>query len=136
MIGKTFHYDLTILERQLDTFGHVNNAKYLEIFEEARWDMVTEGGFGIEDIKISGTGPVVLAVNVKFKKELKLREKIRVSTTTVSYNKKIAMIRQSITNESDEVCAEADFTMGFFDTIARRLISPSEKWKLALGIGN
>ncbi len=37
MIGEAHEYHLLILEKHLDTFGHVNNASYLEILEEARW---------------------------------------------------------------------------------------------------
>jgi acyl-CoA thioesterase FadM len=29
---------LLTTERNLDSCGHVNNAAYLQIFEEARWD--------------------------------------------------------------------------------------------------
>ena len=36
-----FIYHTQIKEKDLDTLGHVNNAKYLELFEEARWDFIT-----------------------------------------------------------------------------------------------
>ena len=136
MVGKTFYYDLDILERHLDTFGHVNNAKYLEIFEEARWDLVTHNGYGLEEVRSSGKGPIVLQVNLRFKKELRLREKVRVQTSVVSHNKKLSMFRQAMLNPAGEVCAEADFTMGFFDTVVRKLISPTPKWLAALGVAN
>src|SRR5579864_8644527 len=35
---------ITIGESQLDSFGHLNNARYLELFEQARWDVITERG--------------------------------------------------------------------------------------------
>ena len=38
MEWKVFTYPLLIKETYLDTFGHVNNATYLTLFEEARWD--------------------------------------------------------------------------------------------------
>ena len=42
-----FRYPLTILEKHLDSFGHVNNATYLHLYEEARWDFITKRGFGL-----------------------------------------------------------------------------------------
>lgn len=134
MVGKTFYYDVTILERHLDTFGHVNNAKYLEIFEEARWDFVTHNGYGLDQIRATNRGPVVLAVTLRFKKELCLREKVRVETTVVSANKKISLLRQRLLNADGDAAAEAEFTMGFFDTVARKLITPTPEWLKALGV--
>ncbi len=69
-------YSLLIRESHLDTFNHVNNAQYLTLFEEARWQVITERGFGLKEIQQSGTGPVVLEASLRFKREIKLREKI------------------------------------------------------------
>ncbi len=134
MQGKTHHYDVEILERHLDTFGHVNNAKYLEIFEEARWALITENGFGLDEIRRANQGPIILGVTVKFKKEMRLREKIRVTTTVARYEKKIGIIHQTMTNAAGELNAEADFTFGLFDTIARKLIAPTPQWLAAVGV--
>ena len=68
----TFDYPLLILERHLDTYGHVNNSTYLEIFEEARWDFIEKGGYGHRRIMELGQGPIVLEVNLKFMKAQKL----------------------------------------------------------------
>ena len=41
---KIFTYEMLIKEKHLDTFGHVNNATYFELLEEARWDFITNNG--------------------------------------------------------------------------------------------
>ena len=46
-IDNIFVYYLIIRESHLDTFGHLNNATYLQLFEEARWDYITNRGFGV-----------------------------------------------------------------------------------------
>lgn len=48
---QKFYYELTIKEHHLDTFGHVNNAVYLELFEEARWEFISENGYGLKKIQ-------------------------------------------------------------------------------------
>ena len=44
-MAKVFEKSIVISEAHLDSFGHLNNARYLELFEQARWDLITEGGF-------------------------------------------------------------------------------------------
>ena len=51
MIARTYHWKFKVRETHLDTFGHMNHAKYLEIFEQARWELINEGGYGLKKIK-------------------------------------------------------------------------------------
>ena len=129
-----FEYPLLIVERHLDTFGHVNNATYLEIFEEARWDFIEKNGYGHHQIMSIGEGPVVLEVTLKFLKEMRLREHVVVKSETVSYEGKIGKLRQWIEGPAGVMHAEAVFTMAFFDLKARKIILPSPAWRLAIGL--
>src|SRR6185312_17375102 len=97
-----FEYPLLIREHHLDTFGHVNNAVYLEIFEEARWEIIARNGFGMEHIRATGLGPVILDIHLTFKHELRLRSKVTVRTQMVSYEGKIAELKQWITDEKGQ----------------------------------
>src|ERR1035437_7043552 len=100
---KKHQYRTQIRERHLDSFGHVNNAQYLVLFEEARWEMVTSRGHGIKEVHESKIGTVVLACSVKFKRELSVREWITIETEFVSIEKKIAILRQRIIKEDRKV---------------------------------
>jgi acyl-CoA thioesterase FadM len=51
MLSPVHEYTVLIIERHLDTFGHVNNATYLDLFEAARWEWITSNGFGLERIR-------------------------------------------------------------------------------------
>ena len=129
---KKQQYRTQILERHLDSFGHVNNAQYLVLFEEARWDMVTSRGYGIKEVHQNQIGTVILACSVKFKRELSVREWITIETELVSIEKKIIHILQLIFKESGEVAAGAEFKIGCFDLKERKLIYPSEQWLHAI----
>lgn len=131
-----FDYALTIRENHLDTFGHVNNAVYLQIFEEARWELVTKHGYGMDKIRETGLGPTLLDVHVSFKKEIRLREKIVIKTQLDSYTGKIADVLQWIENSEGVRCAEATFKIGLFDTRARKLVLPTPEWLNALGVAS
>ena len=129
----TSEYTLLIKEAHLDTFGHVNNATYLQIYEEARWDLITKNGYGLKQVQEHKQGPVIMEVNLKFMKELKLRETIKVTTSMVDYSGKVGHLKQQMIKENGELASEAIFTFALFDLAARKLIEPTDAWKKAIG---
>lgn len=133
MNGKIFSYPLLIKESHLDTFGHVNNATYLSLLEEARWDLLTKNGFGLKHIQATGIGPTILEIKLNFSKEIRLRENIIIETQITSYEKKIAKLVQKMIRDG-EVCCEAEFTFGLFSLTERKLILPTPEWLRAIGI--
>ncbi|MBU6155213.1 MAG: acyl-CoA thioesterase [Bdellovibrionales bacterium] len=128
----THEYPTLIRERHLDAFGHVNNAQYLVLFEEARWEMVTSRGYGFPEVLANGVGTVVLESNVRYKRELRLREPISIRTRVQEMRKKTIVVAQSILNSRDELAAEAVFTIGCFDLKQRKLIAFSPDWLRAV----
>jgi YbgC/YbaW family acyl-CoA thioester hydrolase len=129
---KDHAYATLILERHLDTFGHVNNAQYLALFEEARWEMITSRGYGLKQVQENGIGTVVLECSVRFQRELRLREKIQIQTGVKTLRKKILTLRQQILIEDGKTAAEASFTMGCFNLRERKLVTPTAEWLFAV----
>lgn len=134
MNSQTQEYPLTILEHHLDTFGHVNNAVYLQIFEEARWHIVTERGYGLDFVRQTGIGPTILEINLKFKRELRLRQKVVIRTRLASLEGKTHTLQQQIINEAGETCCEAEFKLALFDLKARKIVAPTAEWLAVFGI--
>ena len=62
-------YRLLIVEHHVDSLGHVNNATYLALLEEARWDVITKNGYGFKEVQKERKGPVILDVMLKFQRE-------------------------------------------------------------------
>lgn len=127
-------YKLLIRESHLDSYGHVNNATYLTMYEEARWEVVTQRGYGFEKVHNSKQGPVILEVNLKFFKELRLREEITITTDLIEYPGKIGRLRQQMLKPDGSVASEAVFVFGLFDLKARKMIDPTPEWKIAVGL--
>lgn len=125
--------NLLIRESHLDTFGHINNATYLQIFEESRWDWITAGGFGLAEIRERRQGPVILELKVRFLREVTNREQVIVRTELGDVAGKIFEIRQSILKADGTVACEASFHCGLFDLAARRLMKLTPEWLAALG---
>lgn len=127
-------YSTLIRESHIDSLGHVNNAAYLELYEEARWEQIAPRGFGVADIQRMMQAPVVLEANIKFMRELRLREKITLTGKILSYEGKIGKMQQTILKEDGTVASEAVFIFGLFDLKARKLIEPTAEWKAAIGL--
>ena len=84
-------YKVIIREGHLDTFGHVNNARYLDLYEEARWDLITNNGYGLKRVQELKQGPVILDLNLTFKKEITNREEITIETEPTEINHPLIM---------------------------------------------
>lgn len=136
MANPIYEYELTILEHHLDTFGHVNNAVYLEMYEEARWDFITRNNLGLKEILATKVGPVLLDLQLTFKAELKLREKIKIVSQARSEmrNKYVMQLDQKMLKEDGKVASMITLSVGMMDLNARKLILPSEEWRKALGV--
>jgi acyl-CoA thioester hydrolase len=125
---------ILIAESHLDSFGHLNHARYLELLEQARWDLITERGFGYDVIQSSKTGPVILEVTIRFQRELAPREAIVIRSELVSYEGKIGKMRQQMIKSDGAVACEALVTFGLFDMERRKLIAPTPAWARAVGV--
>lgn len=127
-------YQFIVLESHLDSFGHMNNATYLQVLEEARWDLITNRGYGFEKIHSSGIGPTILDIHLEFKKELRLREVITVETHLADYSRVVGTIVQEMKGAGGDLRCRATFKIGLFDMNKRKLVAPTPEWKHAIGI--
>lgn len=133
MLGQIYKYSIRIKEIDLDVYAHVNNTKYLEFFEEARWDFINQNGYGYSKILETGLGPVILEVTVRYLKELRLGDKITIETSMLSYEGKISKILQRMVRDTD-ICCSAEYTVGLFDLKERKLVLPTSEWLKGLGL--
>ena len=131
---QSHDYQVLIREGHLDTFGHMNNATYFEILEEARWQMITERGFDLAFVQKHKKGPVVLEAKIKFLREIKLREIVTINTSLVEYSGKLGRMKQTIKLSDGSLASEAVFVFGLFDLSQRKLVDPSPEWLKAIGV--
>ncbi|MBC7713148.1 MAG: acyl-CoA thioesterase [Rhizobacter sp.] len=136
MANPIYEYELQILEHHLDTFGHVNNAEYLALYEEARWDFITKNNLGLKEILSTQIGPVLLDLQVTFKAELKLRERIKIVSQArpEMRNKFVMQLDQKMIKEDGKVASMITISIGMMDLKARKLIAPTAEWMKALGL--
>ena len=128
-MSTVFNYSIKINARHLDVFGHVNNATYLQFYEDARWDFIEKGGFGYERIMKDQVGPVILRLSIDFKKEILNQEEISIESTLKEIRaSRIMSIKQTMVKKDSSIASTLDITMGLMDLSSRKLITPPHKW--------
>ena len=119
----TFFVDVTVRGYELDTQGHLNQAVYLQYAEHARWELLRAAGLPQEKLLADGVGPVALEVTVKFRKELRGGERVRVSCRFDYGQGKTFTVAQQILKEDGTVAAEITGVAGILDLTTRRLVA-------------
>ena len=108
--------DIKIRGYHLDLFGHVNNARYLEFLEEARW-AAFEKTVNLEDLARKGYAFTVVNINISYRRPALMNDVIRVETRIAKWGTRSAVIRQEVKNKATgELVADADVTFVIFDT--------------------
>ncbi|OFZ17676.1 MAG: hypothetical protein A2Z20_00490 [Bdellovibrionales bacterium RBG_16_40_8] len=125
-------WHFTVLEDHLDSFSHMNHATYLQLFEQARWELVTERGYGLKKILATQIGPTILEAHIHYNRELLLRENITIETECTEYRRKIGKIFQRMINSQGQEAATLEIKLGLFDLKTRKLIAPTNEWLHAI----
>lgn len=120
--SMTFSVDVTVRGYELDTQGHLNQAVYLQYAEHARWELLRAAGLPQDKLLADGVGPVALEVTVKFRRELRGGERVRVSCRFDYGEGKTFTVAQQILKEDGTVAAEITGVAGVLDLSTRRLI--------------
>jgi len=77
-----FEFIFTARGYELDSYGHVNHAAYLNYFEQARWEMFRQAGL-MDLLKENQLFPVVIEVQVRYSREVNLFDEMVVLTEAI-----------------------------------------------------
>lgn len=125
----THEYVTKISPSQMDGFGHVNNAQYLQMFEAARWEWISPWGGTWNLVKELGIGPIVIEIQIQFLRELKVDENIVIKSKREGALRKLFKIHHEIINSENQLASKATYRMGFMDLTQRRLVEPPPLWR-------
>src|SRR5580658_6262701 len=94
---KTYRTTIEVRGYELDGYGHVNHAVYLNYCEHARWRMIEDSGAGGANyFKRNGVAPVLVRAEVDYREPCFLAEWLVVETEMCEYRKRVARFRQKI----------------------------------------
>ncbi len=77
-----FEYPLTVRGYELDSYNHVNNAVYLNYFEQSRWEIYKKLNLA-EYFQENNLLLVVTEINIKYLREAKLFDELIIKTDMI-----------------------------------------------------
>ena len=80
----------------LDVYQHVNNARYLEFLEEARWDGL-ENNENFQWMTANNIAFVVVNININYRHTAYLRDRLTVTSNVQQINVKSGVLSKVVT---------------------------------------
>lgn len=109
-----------------DSYQHVNNARYLEFLEEARWQIVEEY-MEITDFIQNKLSFFVVNINISYRSPAKVNDIILIKTGLHKISGKSAVFRQEIINTATgKICIQADITFVVADKTGKAIALKGE----------
>lgn len=117
------HYsEIKVRGFHLDVYQHVNNARYLEFLEEARWAYLEDSG-DIEHFQSLGLAWVIVNINISYRAGAHLGQHLVISSKLIKVGDKSAVFRQQITIKgTDIVVVDADITFVMMDQKTQKAV--------------
>jgi thioesterase-3 len=135
----------------LDLYGHVNNARYLEFLEEARWQLL-EKNCDLGALQAQGMGFVAVKIVINYRRPALLGDRLEIRSHVATLGTKSGVLHQDVVlagaeestvsggepdtggcepirprsdqgkREPGELIADADVTFVVYDTRQQRAI--------------
>jgi len=111
-----------------DRFGHVNNARYLELLEDARWEHLEERGLNATFLKEHGIFPVVVRLSIAYRRPASAGDVLDITADVVRLGRrKIVIGQKALLVPSREVVVEAEVTAVLLDETTGRPVPLSDE---------
>ncbi len=106
-----------------DFYGHVNNARFLEFMEEARWALL-ESSLDLEFWKERGLGFLVAAITINYRRPADLGMDIEIRSGIKKLGGKSGIIGQEfIDQKTGKTIADADVTFVVFNMATGKAVA-------------
>jgi len=103
-------------------FGHVNNARYLELLEEARWELL-EQHMNYNKWAQMGKTFIVVNINISYRNPSKLGDLLEIKSAIAKVGGKSGIVHQEIyLKGTDIMIIDADVTFVIIDTKTNKAI--------------
>jgi len=117
----------------IDIFSHVNNARYLEFMEEARW-FVIDKYIGLRRMQTKGIIFVVVNININYRKPASVGDILELYLGLTKIGRKSAVFHQEIRLKgTDKVVADAQVTFVFADKKSGKAVTIDDDIKRLIG---
>ena len=118
-----------------DNQHHVNNARYLEFFEEGSWDYLEKNpnvGELMKSLAEKGIIHVVVNINCNYRKAAVAGDVLRIETELGrTTNRSFTWLKKVFNGNSDKPVVDAEITCVFLDAVTGEVVPISEEMKSA-----
>lgn len=114
----------------IDAQGHLNNAKYLTFFEQARIEYFTELGLFTKDQSFEDIGVIIADIHIKYEAPIRLGMPVTVGVRTVKVGKKSIFIDQCVVDPATEkVYASGTVILVAYDYRRHETMPVPDNWR-------
>ncbi|MDK4681309.1 thioesterase family protein [Kingella negevensis] len=100
---------INVLNYHLDGYGHVNNARYLEFLEAARWHFFQQ--HGLQDT-LRQANLVVSRADIRYRRAACLNDLLHIHSQISSVQSRQIVLQQPILfADTNQVCMQAEITL-------------------------
>lgn len=130
MADFRFFHPVEVRYGDLDPQGHLNNAKYLTFFEQARVHYMIRLGLLTQDQSFMKIGVIVADAHIAFLAPIHFGNDIKVGVRTLKLGNKSMTLEQNIVNNaSGQESAKGEIIMVTFDYHDHKTIPVPEDWR-------
>ena len=100
----------TVRTYECDSYGHVNNAVYLNYLEYARREFLVAAGFDYKGLIEAGYSIYITHIDIHYRASAVLDDKLFIDVEPIKVKKISGTFRQRVYKEDGTVCADAEVT--------------------------
>lgn len=114
-------YQGTVYSWNCDHMGHMNVMYYINMFDQASWNVFTTIGLSAKYLKENHRGMAALEQQIQYKREVLAGDSIYIESEILEAKKKIMKMRHVMKNVADDgIVAETTITSCHIDTLKRK----------------
>lgn len=117
---------LKVRTYECDSYGHVNNAVYLNYLEFGRMDFLNQIGFDYNGILKAGFYLYVTHIDIHYKSSAFFNDELTIESYSTKLGAVSGTFHQRILNQNGVLCAEADVSWASVTTEGKPARIPKE----------
>ncbi len=127
-----FYHPIEVRYGDLDPQGHLNNAKFVTFFEQARIQYIRHLGLFKEGQSFMDIGVILADVHIAYKKPVEWGTPVKVGVRTLKIGNKSMTVEQNVVHaETEEVFATGEVVMVTYDYREGKSIPVPQEWREA-----
>ena len=130
MLPYRFYHPIEVRYGDLDPQGHVNNAKHLTYFEQARIAYWINMGLFTKDQSFMELGVILADVHITYLEPIYFGQNIKVGVHVAKLGKKSMTWEQNILDaDTGRVLARGEVIVVAYDYVEQKTISIPQDWR-------